>query len=214
MSDAWSINPDTYLNRLAPKPVKIKTSQQVFDHVVKTLWKQRVPCIRIDDATGEMEPVTFNTSGLISPLLMFFNDNDLSYLKKNIGYKELQYFDYVDIKTYLINRPIVTGEGHELPVLISDSEEEFKLMSETDKENCRKLIDLFELRGLNVSTILELCILERGHLEWFYSLDFSKFTTQTNHLDSADCTYRFLTKFHTIAYNLSFNEDVLNVVKP
>ena len=94
MSGNNGIDLDSYLNVTRPKPIKQKSRQEIFDHVVRTLYAQVVPAFRVEFPFDSEEPditiLTFNSYSKTSPLMCFFTKEDMKVLTAAFGYVELQ----------------------------------------------------------------------------------------------------------------------------
>jgi hypothetical protein len=199
------INVNDYLDKLKPKLLKYKTNQEIFDHVIRTLVHQRVPCVRIEDISREVNSVCFNSSAYVSPLLSFFSRDDLSCLKKVIGYEPLQNLVSADIRAVILG-PLASET--------SAVHEDYQCMSETEKENAAKIIEMLGFRGLDEVGIQLLCKLENAHRRWFSDLKEEDFESQTKYRLDPVCMFELHKTFCRVAYQNSLNEEVLKFVRP
>jgi hypothetical protein len=84
---------DAYLKNLKPKPRNYITNQQIFDGVVRQLYRQKNACFRIEDSTGKASIVNFNMQGHKSPILYCMTQLQLRNLQRSIGYETLRDFN-------------------------------------------------------------------------------------------------------------------------
>jgi hypothetical protein len=87
-------------------------------------------------------------------------------------------------------------------------------MSETEKENATKIIELLGLRGLDQGGILLLCRLDNAHHRWFSDLKDEEFLSQTKYRIDIACMYALHSIFSRVAYKEGLEEGVLKFAKP
>lgn len=87
------INPDSYLKIHKVKTVVPLNNEQIFERVVRALWRQGGPCIKVTDSSGVRSPKTFAPrfgASFKSPCLTLLTPDDFRIAQKSIGYELLQ----------------------------------------------------------------------------------------------------------------------------
>lgn len=130
-----------WMDHMESGPIKPKTDQQIFDHLVRHVVKYGVPCFKLLE-DGELQEVSFNMSGVTSPLLAFFNPTDLAFLRKLMGYEALQSLSALDLR----NHPLLES-GYQYQC--------WRESPESTKEHHDKFFELLYSKGLKTQEKVE-----------------------------------------------------------
>lgn len=84
------INPDDYLKVLRPKEKPEVPPQKVYQTLMTGLFRQSIPCVKMDDITRDAYLTTFNMNGHFCPTLMLLDRDEIRVLKRVVGYDLLQ----------------------------------------------------------------------------------------------------------------------------
>lgn len=137
---------DEYLKHLKPKPRSYISEQSIFDGVVRLLYKQMGPCIRVDDSTGQESIVNFNMQGYRSPILYCMSLLQLRNLQKSVGYELLR-----DANAGSVIREVIVAkstEGH-----VSSQHEKFS----------EEVLNCLNENGINLEGAVFLLALDDAH---------------------------------------------------
>jgi hypothetical protein len=192
------INPDDFLNVLKPKPPKILERQEAFDHVVRHLVKQKLPCLRTDDITGTVDTAQFNLKGHFGPMLSFCKPGDFIFLQKTLGYENLR-----DCRGFV--------GVYEYICMVDDQRTDSVSQSYIDLY--KGLWDFLERRGIDYICLVMLKKLELYALDWTAACMRNQW-----HLYPDKCMHRILENLHQemglIATTFSLKKDVLSFFRP
>lgn len=153
MSGSNGIDLDSYLNVTRPKPIKQKSKQEIFDHVVRTLYAQVVPAVRVEFPFDSEEPdvtvLTFNSYSKTSPIMCFFTKEDMKVLTAAFGYVELQgVSNDALLGAIVLNEQLRRPENEKDTYCLERADDYMHELSLSQKEALQKLLQTLELRGV------------------------------------------------------------------